>query len=191
MPKIPVMLRAATEDDMASVSEIHRHYVQNTVVTFSIDPLSVEQHVENLKKVQNQSLPYIVAVTENSTVVGYSYLTGFRSGKGGYRHTVELSVFCHPDYLYKGIGTQLLSKIIEVASKPGENAEFATGVRPEDRRVRHIIACMAVNTDSKEEGLGLKRYYEGFGFVLNGHLKEVGYKLGRWVDTMYLQKTLW
>lgn len=180
MPKLPVTLRAATPDDMPSVSKIHKHYVMNTVVTFTMEPVSVEQHTEKLASIQAENLPYLVAVSEASTVVGYSYVTGFRSGKGGYRHTVELSVFCHPDYLYQGVGSALLTKIIEVLSKPEDNLDFVTGIRPDDRKVRQLIACMAVNTDSKEEGLGLKKYYESFGFVLNGHLKQVGYKLGRW-----------
>jgi L-amino acid N-acyltransferase YncA len=180
MPKLPVTLRPATSEDMASVAEIHKHYVLNTVITFTMEPLSIEQHLENLKKVKGQNLPFIVAVSEESKVVGYSYLSGFRNYKQGYRHTVELSLFCHPDYLYQGIGSALLSMILDVAARPEENNQFKTGVREEDRRVRQIIACMSVNTDSKEEGLGSKRYYEGFGFVFNGHLKQVGHKLDRW-----------
>jgi L-amino acid N-acyltransferase YncA len=180
MPGLPVTLRAATPDDMPSVSEIHKHYVLNTVITFTMEPLSDEQHVDSLKKVQAQNLPYLVAVSEESKVVGYSYLSGFRSGKGGYRHTVELSLFCHPDYLYQGIGSALLKRILEVVAKPKENLGFVTGVRPDDQKVRQVIACMAVNTDSKEEGLGLRKYYESFGFVLNGHLKQVGHKFDQW-----------
>jgi phosphinothricin acetyltransferase len=210
MPKLPVTLRPATPEDIPSVCEIHKYYVVNTVITFVVEPVSVETHTETLKKVQAQNLPYIVAVSENANIVGYSYLNDFRGSKGGYRHTVELSLFCHPDYLYQGIGSALLSKVLQIAVKPEDNIDFVTAVRPDPLKIRHIIAVMAIDTDSKEEGMGLKNYYESFGFVLNGHLKQVGYKLDRWlvhcavtlmlaliffvfnrIDTMYLQKTLW
>lgn len=180
MSKLPVTLRAATPEDIPSIAQIHRHYVLNTVMTFAIDPVSTEDHTSKLKQIQAANLPYLVAVSDDSNVVGYSYLSGFRSGKAGYRNTVELSLFCHPEHLFQGIGTTLLNKILDVAANPEKNLDLVPDVRPDDRKIRHIISCMAVDTDSKENGLGLKKYYEAFGFVLNGHLKQVGHKFDRW-----------
>ena len=180
MPKELVTIRAATPEDMHGVSEIHEYYTLNTVITFKTEVTPTEDHVSNLEKVQGQHLPYIVAVCQDSKVVGYSYTAGFRHAKGGYRHTVELSLFVHPDFLYQGIGSSLLQKLLDVLSKPEENTEYVAGMRSEDSKVRQIIACMAVNTESKEEGLGLKNFYENFGFTLNGHLKQVGHKFDKW-----------
>jgi L-amino acid N-acyltransferase YncA len=177
--KQPITLRAATPSDIDGVCEIHTHYVLNTVITFKIEPQSQEEHLSVLRKVQDQNLPFIVAIL-NSKLVGYTYVSGFRSGKGGYKHTVELSLFVHPDNLYQGIGTLLLEQLIEVVSHPSNHPDFVSGTRANDGRVRHIIACMAVNTDGKDEGMGLKKWYEGFGFVLSGRLKEVGYKFDQW-----------
>ena len=183
MPKLPITIRSAEPSDMHSVSVIHRHYVLNTVTTFTIDPLSEEDHMTNLAKVRVQALPYLVSISqEDSKLVGYSYLSGFRGGKAGYRHTVELSLYCDPSYVGLGIGSVLLSKVLEIMARPEEfKAEFLGGkVRDEDHRVRHIMSVMAVDAEGREEGLGLKRYYEGFGFELRGQMKEVGHKLGRW-----------
>ena len=81
MPKLPVTIRAAKHEDMASVAGIHQHYVLNTVATFSMDVLSVQDHVANLEKVQSQDLPYLIAETEAGKIVGFSYLSGFRGEK--------------------------------------------------------------------------------------------------------------
>jgi L-amino acid N-acyltransferase YncA len=182
MAKPPAKTRAATASDIPTIYEIHKHYVLNTVITFKTEVTSKEAHLENLKYVQEQQkLPYLVAESEDKEIVGYTYVSGFRSGKAGYRHTVELSLFCHPEHLYKGVGTTLLNKLLEVLSAPEANMDFyVDGTRDDDKKVRQVIACMAVNTDSKEEGIGLKRWYEAFGFALKGHLSEVGFKLDRW-----------
>jgi len=90
-------------------------------------------------------------------------------------------LFVSPSHLYAGIGTLLLTKLISVLSNPSENIEYyPNGIRGTEEKVRQVIACMAVNIDSKEGGLGLKKWYERFGFVFVGHLKEVGFKFDRW-----------
>ena len=183
-----VTIRAATPQDIASIAEIHAHYVLNTVITFAIDVLSIEQQLEKLQKVQAEALPYLVAVTDATNddaggdVVGFGYLSGFRGGKAGYRHTVELSLYCHVPYQGCGVGSKLLRKLLDIMERPGEHSEEFLGgrMRPEDRRVRQIMAVMAVDTFGRREGLALKEYYERFGFELQGHLKQVGHKLGRW-----------
>jgi phosphinothricin acetyltransferase len=183
MLKQPIIIRLAEPSDMTSVSIIHRHYVLNTVTTFIMDPLSEEDHIANLAKVKYQTLPYLVAISkEDSKLVGYSYLSGFRGGKAGYRHTVELSLYCDPEYTGQGIGSALLRKVLEIMERPEDHKdEFLGGcVREEDQRVRHIMSVMAVDSTGREKGHGLRNYYEAFGFEMRGHMKEVGHKLGRW-----------
>jgi L-amino acid N-acyltransferase YncA len=182
MTKPIIRTRSAIPSDVPAIYEIHKHYVLNTVITFNTEVTSEELHLENLRYIQEQQkLPYLVAESEDQAVVGYAYVTGFRSGKAGYIHTVELSLFCHPEHLYKGIGTTLLNRLLDMLSFPEANIEFyVRGAREAERKVRQVIACMAVNTDSKEDGIGLKKWYEGFGFVLKGRLSEVGFKFDRW-----------
>lgn len=191
MAQPAVKLRPATPSDMAGVFEIHKYYTLETVITFKTVVTSEEAHLSNLKSIQSQHLPYMVAVLPASSqesqeprelVVGYAYCSGFRSGKAGYRHTVELSLFCHPNHRLQGIGTLLLNKLLEVLAKPEANAEWIEGeiIREDDRRVRQVIACMAIDETARDDGYGLKKYYESFGFREVGHLSMVGHKFDRW-----------
>jgi len=191
MAQQAVTLRPATAADMAGVFEIHKHYTLKTVTTFKVDVTSEAEHLDKLKMVQSQHLPYVVAILPSSfeggcevrdCVIGYTYCSNFRGDKAGYLHTVELSLFCHPDHLYQGVGTLLLNKVLEVMKAPDKNKEWIEGGMPrsEDSAVRQIIACMAIDETGKHDGYGLKMWYEKFGFEEVGHLKNVGYKLDRW-----------
>jgi L-amino acid N-acyltransferase YncA len=206
MPSLPkATVRPATPADIPLITEINAYYILNTVITFKAEATTSEAHLENLRSIHAQKHPYLVAIsphtttsvpepsgeitstaagddsTSDSNVIGYTYVTGFRGGKAAYIHTVELSLFVHPSHLYGGTGTLLLNSLISILSNPAEHLEYyPNGIRDEDQKVRHVIACMAVNVDSKENGLGLKKWYEGFGFVFSGHLKEVGFKFGKW-----------
>ncbi|OCK74448.1 acyl-CoA N-acyltransferase [Lepidopterella palustris CBS 459.81] len=192
MAPASVALRPAIENDIPAINAIHGYYVQNTVITFTMVPLTDEEALSKFRSIISQSLPYIVAIDDSTNkVLGYTYVTGFRSGKGGYRHTVEMSLFCHPDHRNHGVGTILLKKLIEVLKEPESYPEFITDARPEDSRVRSIMACMSVDVTSRNNGLGLKEYYEKFGFEQVGHLKRVGHKHDQWIDTIYLQLSLW
>ena len=183
-------LRPASESDMAGVFEIHKYYTLQTVITFKTVVTSKIKHVENLRSVQSQRLPYIVALlpsserdeTTGERVVGYIYCSGFRSGKSGYLHTVELSLFCHPENLSQGIGTLLLKKLLAVLARPEENKEWYEGgnARSEDDKVRQVLAVMALDETARDGGYGLKQWYERFGFEEVGHLKKVGRKFDRW-----------
>ncbi|KAF2503250.1 acyl-CoA N-acyltransferase [Lophium mytilinum] len=187
-----VALRAAGEGDIPHINAIHAFYVLNTVITFTITPATDDEALSKFRAVVSQGLPYIVAVDNvTADIVGFAYASGFRTGKSGYRHTVEISLFCHPDHRAKGAGTLLLRKLIEVMKHPEDHADFVTVARDEDARVRNLIACMAVDEQSGKNGLGLKEYYEKFGFEQMGHLKRVGHKFDRWIDTIYLQLSLW
>jgi len=187
----PFQLRPAREADMPSVAAILSHYIENTVVNLAYTAPSEEEIVLKWKSVQSESLPYIVATDVDDRIVGYSYATGFRAPREGYGHTVEMSLFCHPKYTTKGIGTQLLKTLISVLSAPEDFPDYVPHPRSADKKVRMVIACMSVDDSSWKSGLGLKEYYERFGFEQVGRMNKVGHKFGRWIDTIYLQLALW
>ena len=109
MPSTACTVRPATPEDIPSINAIHKYYVENTVITFVTEPNSDEATLENYKKVIDQGLPYLVAVdNDQTTIVGYTYVSPFRGVKPGYRHTLELSLFCHPDQVRKGFGAKLI-----------------------------------------------------------------------------------
>ena len=112
----------------------------------------LEIHIpENLANgpVDPSGLPYIVA-EDNSThcIIGYSYVSSFRGIKPGYRHSLELSLFCHPDHVRKGLGRAILVKMIDILKDPDSYKEgWFEGTRLFEFRPRQLIACMSVDID--------------------------------------------
>ena len=173
-----ITLRPAQESDIPEINKIHRHYVENTVITFSITPKTDDEALSSFKSIISSGLSYLVAVDDESrAVVGFCYASPFRGSKGGYLHTAELTLFVDPHKQGRGSGSLLLRRLIEVASNPPNFPEFFPR---EPRRIRALIACMAVDVTGKDEGLGLKSFYEKFGFKVVGNLKNVGYKFDKW-----------
>ncbi|KAF2194301.1 acyl-CoA N-acyltransferase [Zopfia rhizophila CBS 207.26] len=184
-------LRPAKERDVPRITEILRYYTLNTVITFALTAPSDQEILERWKVVLKDGLPFIVAVNEENIVLGFTYAHEFKPERKGYRHSVEFSLFCHPEFIASGIGTKLLKKLLEILKTPEKFPEYIATPRSEEDKVRTVIACMSVDETSWKKGLGLKEYYESLGFEQVGHLKNVGYKFDRWIDTMYLQMGLW
>ncbi|EKG14317.1 hypothetical protein MPH_08497 [Macrophomina phaseolina MS6] len=192
-------LRPTRESDIHALHAIHVHYVANTVSTFAIEPTPVEKLLASFHGLRSLGLPYIVAVDaaadENAAapaILGSIYVAPFRGAKGAYRHTVEFSLFCHPEHKGEGVGTALLTRLLAVLRDPEEWGEewIGAGWRGEEGRIRQVIGCMALDEGGKNGGWGLKEWYGRFGFEQVGHLKGVGKKFGRWIDTVYLQLSL-
>ncbi|KAL0064464.1 hypothetical protein AAF712_008628 [Marasmius tenuissimus] len=189
-----VVLCPTLESHTADLDAIFNHYVENTVMTFATTPISDDEAYAKYRSVKDSGLPYIVAPDsdDNSNPIGYIYATPYRGDCGGYVHSVEMSMFCHPQHVGKGAGTALLTRFLEVLREPerfGDN--WLGGQRREpERRVCKIIAIMALDEDSRDGGLGSKKFYERFGFEEVGRLRGVGRKFGRWVDALYLQLSI-
>ena len=185
-------IRPAKFEDIPAVNSIHKHYVQNTVLTFVTEDNTNREALDNFDKVtKKEELPYIVAEdNESKSIIGYIYASTFRGTKAGYYHTLELSLFCHPDHVRRGIGKQMLLRLIEVLKEPEKWKDWYEGYRLHVWPPRQLIACMAVDIEMPGNGLKLRDWYLSLGFEQRGHLKDVGWKKGRWIDTMYLQLKL-
>jgi L-amino acid N-acyltransferase YncA len=185
-PTTNTRLRACSVFDLPAIQSILEYYVTHTVLTLALTPPSIDELRESWKKSTSQGLPYLVAVDEgNNQVIGYCYAGESRVGGGraGYRHTVELSLFCHPDHMKKGIGSQLLEKLVEVLKAPEQFPEYVATSRHEDEKARILLACMSVDETTWNQGLGLRDFYVKHGFEEVGNLKKVGHKFGRWCVT--------
>ncbi|CAO2653624.1 Nn.00g030350.m01.CDS01 [Neocucurbitaria sp. VM-36] len=189
-----VRIRACRESDVPAIREIIEYYVFNTVITLALAPPSCDEVRKTWENSSAQGLPYLVAVDDNlDTVLGFCYAGEFKGGggRGGYRHSVELSLFCHPDHMQKGIGSRLLQQLVETLKAPEEFPHYVHVTRKEDEKVRILLACMSVDETSWREGLGLRDFYVKHGFEEVGHMKKVGNKFDRWIDTRYLQLSIW
>ncbi|KAI3596122.1 gnat family n-acetyltransferase [Moniliophthora roreri] len=190
-----ISLRPARESDCSTLWAIQCHYINNTVSTFLVQPLELEIYLENFQKMRQSGLPYIIACDPSSSEpdkpIGSIYVSPFRGTRPGYKHTVEFSLFCAPDSVGQGVGSVLLSRLLEVLKHPESWGEEWISKRwIGEERVMQIIGVMALDETGKKGGWALKEWYERSGFEQVGHLKKVGRKFGRWIDTVYLQLSL-
>ena len=191
MSSTGITVRPGKPEDISPVNTIHKHYVENTVITFVTEPNSDQAALDNYNKVKKEGLPYIVAEdNETQAILGYAYVSAFRGVNPGYRHSLELSLFCQPDHVRRGIAKQLLLRLIEILEHPEDFRDWVEGTRLIDFKPRQLLAVMAIDIEGPGEGLKLRDWYVKLGFVERGHLKDIGWKKERWIDTMYLQLAL-
>jgi L-amino acid N-acyltransferase YncA len=161
-------LRPATSADLVAVAGILAFYVTNSVATFDEDPPGVPQWQQRLEDLMERKLPFLVAET-GGTVAGYAYASPWRP-KPAYRHTVEDSVYLAPGQRGRGLGRLLLESLLAGCADAG---------------VRQVIAVIAGSGEPASMAL-----HRACGFTDAGRLSRVGYKHGRWIDTVLLQREL-
>jgi L-amino acid N-acyltransferase YncA len=164
----PVLVRDTTEADMPAVQAIYAEQVLHGLSTFEEVPPSAGELAQRRAGVLALGLPYLAAELDGR-VVGYSYATLYRP-RAAYRHTIENSVYVAEGLRGKGIGAALLGALIQ---------------RCETGPWRQMIAVIgnSANTGSIE-------LHRSLGFRPVGTLRDVGFKLGHWVDTVLMQRQL-
>jgi L-amino acid N-acyltransferase YncA len=163
-----MIVRPATADDAEALAAIYGDAVLHGFGTFEEEPPSAADMDGRRRAVQDQGLPYLVAEADGR-VLGFAYAGPFRP-RAAYRYTLEDSVYVAPDAHGKGVGRAVLAAVIAACE--------ALGVRQ----------LMAVIGDSENAGsIGLHR---AMGFEQTGVGKSVGFKHGRWVDIVHMQKPL-
>ena len=163
-----VRVRPASVADLGTVASILAFYVTNSVATFEEDPPGVPQWQQRLGDLADRRLPFLVAEA-GGTVAGYAYVTPWRP-KPAYRHTVEDSVYLAPGQRGRGLGRLLLKSLLTGCADAG---------------VRQVIAVIADSGDPASVAL-----HRACGFAEAGRLSQAGYKHGRWIDTVLLQRGL-
>jgi L-amino acid N-acyltransferase YncA len=163
-----MIVRPATEDDADALAAIYGDAVLHGFGTFEeVAPTPADMDSRR-RAVQDQGLPYLVAEADGQ-VLGFAYAGPFRP-RAAYRYTLEDSVYVAPEAKGKGVGRTVLSAVIAACE--------ALGVRQ----------LMAVIGDSDNAGsIGL---HTALGFEQTGVGRSVGFKHGRWVDIVHMQKSL-
>ena len=165
---IPVVIRACQTSDMSVVQLIYEEQVLHSAASFEETPPTIDVLIERRKNIVSLGFPYLVACIEDS-VVGYAYAGRYRP-RSAYRHTVENSVYVHQAHRGLGIGKLLLLETIKQCEAIG---------------LREMVAVIG---DSENQGsIAL---HESCGFEAVGTFRRVGYKHGRWVDTVAMQRAL-
>ncbi|KAH7357167.1 GNAT family N-acetyltransferase [Rhexocercosporidium sp. MPI-PUGE-AT-0058] len=167
-----IVIKRASPVHIPSINAILTHYALHTVITFATAGISDQELLAKFQSItSDHQLPFYVATDEEQeereeeVVVGYTYISPFRPERLAYIHTGEVSLYVHPEHLYKGIGSALLKRVLEATQRT---------------RIREVLAFMAVDVESREGGLGLRDFYVRWGFKEAGRMERVGWKLGRW-----------
>jgi L-amino acid N-acyltransferase YncA len=163
-----LVIRGAEADDMPAVAAIFARYVLDTVITFELQPPSVEDWRAKQRELEAAGWPFLVAVVEEE-LIGYAYVTPWRS-KPAYRQTVENTIYLAPEHTGQGHGRVLL-------------AELLAHARTAD--ARQVIAVIADTGSPASVAL-----HRRAGFADVGRLRNVGFKHGQWLDTVLMQSSL-
>jgi len=160
------LIRPVTAADLPAINDIYNHYVLHSTCTYQEEPSTIPER-EEWFAAHGPELPATVAV-ENDVVVGWASISRFHR-RSAYRNTVENSVYVRHDLHGRGIGSILLGDSIDRA-----------------RSVGHRTILALIDMDQKAS----IRLHVKFGFQQAAHLREVGFKFGRWLYFIYLQLML-
>ena len=160
-------LRAATPDDAAAVAAIYAHYVAASAVTFELEAPSVADMRARIEAVAG-AYPWLVAEREDGGIDGYAYACPFRP-RAAYRFAVETTVYLAPEASGHGLGTALYEPLLRLLEAQGYTQAIAAIALPNAPSVR---------------------LHERLGFGHAGAYRNVGYKLGRWLDVGLWQRPL-
>ncbi len=161
-------VRPATPADLPGILAIYNEAVLNTTASYDYEPRTLEHRTQWFEERRRDNYPVLVAVDEAGEVVGWSALNPFHA-RIGYRFTSENSVYVAATWRGKGIGRALLGPLL------------AAG------RARGLHAILAVIDADNEASI---RLHAAFGFEKVGHFKQTGFKFGRWLDVVYMEKLL-
>jgi L-amino acid N-acyltransferase YncA len=172
VPEAPadILIRPSNDDDVPAMLAIYRHHISQGVGDLGAyidEPMLEEDLKQRRKSMRKKRLPHLVAEV-NGRVAGYAYAVPFRK-RPAYRYTLKHSIYVHPDFMHAGIGRLLLPALIEACARAG------------------YFQLIAYIDGANEASL---RLHEACGFRRVGLLPAVGFKHGRWTDTVMVQRAL-
>lgn len=164
-----LVVRDATAADMAPLQAIYAHHVLHGLGTFDETPPAVADIEAKWRASLAHGLAWLVAAEADGAVAGYACASLFRP-RPGYRYTVEDSVYIRDDCRGRGVGSALLPVLV---------------ARCEAIGVRQLVAVIGDSGNAASIGLHRKA-----GFVHAGTVRGAGFKFGRWVDIVFMQRAL-
>ncbi len=165
-----ILIRPSTDDDVPAMLDIYSHHIQQGVGdlgAYEAEPLRAEDLKQRRKTMRKSRLPHLVAEL-GGIVAGYAYAVPFRK-RPAYRYTLKHSIYIHGDFLHAGIGRILLPALIDACALAGYF-----------QMIGYIDSTNAASL----------RLHEACGFERVGLLKSVGFKFGRWSDSVMVQRPL-
>ena len=154
-------IRRVVSADAEQVAAIYNFYVENTHHSFEIEPVSSEEMKRRIVET-SETYPYLAAVNKEE-VLAYAFAACFKP-RSAYKNSAEVSVYVKNNLKQRGIGTKLYQRLFDELSKMNVHA---------------IIAGISLPNEASI------KLHEKFGMEKVAHFREVGFKLGRWIDVGY------
>ncbi len=162
------LLRDAIASDMQAICDIYADEVLHGVSSWEEQPPDVAELTCRFTSIVNNAYPYRVAEMQG-LVVGYAYASAYRP-RIGYRYTVENTIYIHSDYRGFGLGRLLLEDLVTLC---------------EARGFRQMVAVIGDSANHVSID-----FHARMGFTRAGIIKSIGFKHGRWMDSVIMQRTL-
>jgi L-amino acid N-acyltransferase YncA len=167
MPDLTI--RPATLADIPAITRIYGDSVTHATASFELEPPDEAEMARRMQALLDGGFPYLAA-DAGGALGGYAYAGPFRA-RPAYRFTVENSVYIAPDRQRRGVGRALLAALVEAC---------------EARGFRQMIAVIGDST-KQQASIG---FHTALGFEHIGILPDVGFKHGRWLDSVLMQRAL-
>jgi phosphinothricin acetyltransferase len=162
------LIRSATGADIPAITQIYAEAVNHGTATFELIAPDVAEMARRFDELTRDGFPYLVA-TVGGSIAGYAYASLYRA-RPAYRFTVENSLYLAPASHRRGIGLALLTELI---------------VQCEARGFRQMIAVIGDSANAASVGVHARA-----GFEMTGTMRHVGFKFGRWLDAVLMQRAL-
>ena len=166
-PQGSLVVRPSTENDVAAMIAIYTHHITRGLGEVDIEPTQADDIKRRRKNMLRRRLPHLAAERDGA-IVGYAYAVPFRK-RPAYRYAVKHSIYVHPRHVGTGIGRQLLPALIEACASVGYRQMFA-----------YIDA----------DNVASLSLHEAHGFRRAGLLQGVGFKYGKWADSVLMQRAI-
>ena len=160
------LIRRATPDDAVAIAAIYNHHVVNTVVTFEEIPVDEAAMRSRIADIEASHAWFVATV--DGRIGGYAYASVWRA-RSAYRRSVETTVYVDGDRTRRGLGRALYDALLPELAQRGFHCAMGGIALPN-------AASVAL--------------HERTGFAKVAHFREVGWKLGRWIDVGYWQRLL-
>jgi phosphinothricin acetyltransferase len=166
LPPHSLLIRPGAQHDAPALAAILNHHIENGTSTFMTEPVSIDSRVDFICQ-RSPDLPIWVAEVDGQCI-GWAALS-LHQPRGAYGHTVESSIYLHPEHLGRGYGRALMSRLIASAKAIGHHTLIAG-------------ACT--------EQIASIRLHERMGYTRCAHFHEVARKFDRWLDVVYLERVI-
>lgn len=168
-PSTTISVRPVEAADLDAIQRIYAHHVLHGLASFEETPPDAAELAGRWRAIVDAGLPYLCAAGTMGGILGYAYAGPYRP-RSAYRFSVEDSVYVAPGQAGRGIGRALLGRLIDICRDLGK---------------RQMIAVIGDSGNTASIGL-----HHAFGFEVVGTFKSIGFKHGRWVDSVLMQRQL-